>query len=466
MTIRRKLLLWYTGVFAVSGCALMLALYLFAAHQMRRATDKFLFDECKEWIELCRAAAPDLSEMERMMRLELSMKRYFPLMFRLYDSKKQGDVIFVGRPLWKERLPGKLDFNELANGKVYSTCRVGRHGRTLRLLTMRLDSDGYPGLILQGGVYIRRLNNRLEKLRIFFGISVLSAICLALAGGWFLASRSLRPMDDIVLELSRVEAQNLSARLAVSETHDEVESLRRGINEMFDRLENSFEQIHGFTANAAHELRAPLAALRCRLGVALNKARSLEEYQRALADALAETSKLTWLVNDLLLLARMDALSERPRAGKVSIHDLFSELQEVFAVAASEKGLSLDMGCDGSCYVLGDRTLLRRLFGNLINNAIRYTSSGGSVSMKATAGGDECVVRVTDTGIGIAPEMRERIFERFFRVDDSRSRERGGTGIGLSICRSIVELYGGRIAVHSEPGVGSTFEVRLPAVGA
>ena len=463
MTIRRKLLLWYTGVLAASGAVLIFALYLFTAHQMQREIEKFLLDECKEWAAFCRETAPDLSELERMIRQETAAKRYFPLMFRLYDPERRKDLVLVCPASWRSVFPGDFEFRDPGDEKVFSTQRVGRHGARLRLLTMRLGSESYPELVLQAGVYMRRLDIRLVRLRVFLVISLVIGIGLALVGGRFLAERGLRPIDDIVAELDRVETENLSARLAVPDTRDEVARLRTGINRMLHRLEDSFERIRRFTADAAHELRTPLASMQCRLEVALNKARSAEEYHCTVSDALAEAEGLARTVNDLLLLARMDAQAERPPFEPVSLNGLLVELQDVFGIAAEKKGLHLALKPGEDCLALGDKGLLRKLFGNLMDNAIRYTPAGGTITVEVASEKDNCAVCITDTGMGIAPGLHEKIFERFVRADNSRSRQAAGVGLGLSICRSIVDLHRGTIAVRSVPGKGSTFEVRLPA---
>ena len=463
MTLRQRLLLWYTGVLAVAGVALVLTLYFLTAHQLRREIDRFLLDQCEEWRESCREMVADIPSLERRIRYELGTRRYFPTIFRLYDVEDKRDLLFVGNVAWRDAFPTESEFLDPGLVRVYSTQTVGGHGHSLRLLSMRLGSDRYARLVLQGGVYTRRLEMRLGGLRLFLGISVVSVIGLALLGGNFLASRSLRPIEEIASELEKIESENLAYRLAVSPTRDEVARVRLAINRMLDRLEGSFRRIRGFTADAAHELRTPLAALQCRLEVALNKARSSAEYRETVADALSETGALGRTVNDLLLLARMDAQADSLPMEAVPVKQLLAELEEVFSVAAREKGLSLSVECAEECLVLGNRDLLRRLLGNLIDNGLLYTPSGGTVTVQATSDGKEGVICVTDTGVGIPGELQEKIFERFVRADDSRSREAGGTGLGLSICRSIANLHRGMITVRSKLGQGSTFEVRLPA---
>ena len=462
MTLRRKLLLWYTGVLAVSGSALMLALYLFTAHQMRREAEKFLRDQCEGWAHFIQEMGTDVPKLRAMIGPEVETRRYFPLMFRLYDAQAREDVLVIGPGIWRDAIPQDEEFADPGPKRRFMTVPVGRHGNSLRMLAERLEVEGGRQLVLQGGMYIRRLDARLQKLQIFLALAVATGIGLAFVGGRFLAERSLRPIDEIASELDGIEAANLSARLSVPASRDEVARLRTGINRMLQRLEGSFERIQRFTADAAHDLRTPLASLQCRLEVAVNKPRSEEEYRQVVSDALRETEGLARTVNDLLLLTRMDARAEHPPLAPLPLRELLAELREVFDLAAEQKGLQLAFTGDDDCVALGDRELLRKLFGNLIDNAIRYTPSGGSITVTVAREHGENVARVSDTGIGIAPELQEKIFERFVRADDSRSREDGGVGLGLSICRSIAVLHGGTITVQSTVGEGSTFEVRLP----
>ena len=463
MTLRMRLTVWYAGVLMLTGGLLVTCVYLFAAHQMRREMEKFLEDEVLEWAEMCRRGLDDIPALKRTMESEVRHQRYFPMFCRLYDRLTGGDVVLVAPERWTKGFPAAVAFDEAGGRKAYSSLPVGADKQGLRVLTVPLGSDVRPGLILQGGVSFDRLNRRLGKLRQYSGAAFVVALLLALGGGWFLASGSLRPIDDIVSDLHKVESTNLSYRLIVPPARDEVARLRVAINRTLDRLEDSFGRIQGFTADAAHELRTPLSSLQCRLEVALNKARSPEEYHDALAEGLAETAALTRMVNNLLLLARMDSRAEPSGSDSIPLGEVLGELQDVFGVAATDKGVQLSVECDAECYVRAQMGHLRRLFGNLIDNAIRWSAAGGAVTLRSFPEGDDCVVQVSDTGTGIPLRLQQNVFERFFRVDDSRSRESGCAGLGLNICRGIVELYGGTIAVSSAPGKGSTFEVRLPS---
>jgi heavy metal sensor kinase len=461
MTIRRKLLFWYTGVLAVSGLIMMLATYLLVEHQMRREVDKFLQDDANDWIRLCHEGAGSAA-LEQRLRSEVARERYFPLVCRLYNPAARRNEFLIAPEKWARRLDFEINPSGLDPRGDFSTVSVGNAGEEVRLFTIALKEGEHVGLVLQAGLYNQRLQERLRLLRLYFGGAFAATVLLGLAGGWMLAGHSLQTVDEVARQLERIESENLSYRLEVAPTRDEAERLRLAINRMLGRLQESFEKIGGFTADAAHELRTPLASLQCRLEVALSKARTPDEYRQVLADALTETAHLVRMVNNLLFLARMDARALTPQFEPVSLRDLLADVQELFAEAATAHGLRLTMNCDERCVVRGDAALLRRLFGNLADNAIRYTPAGGSVALTGRVDAGYCLVSVEDTGIGIAPEAQQRIFDRFFRTDESRSREAGGAGLGLNICRSIVEAHRGAISVRSETGKGSTFEVRLP----
>ncbi len=461
MSIRWKLLLWYTCVLALAGCALVVALYFFTAHQMRREADKFLLDECEEWRRAYLEHDGDLPALEALLAADTALRRYFPVMVRFYNSHEQRDILFAGNTAWRDVVRAKSGYADPGTANAYSSVPVGRHGRPLRLLAIRVVPQE-SGLVLQGGIYTRRLESRLARLRVFLAISIVTVIGLATLGGRILVVRSLEPIDRAATELEHVRSGNLSYRLPIEPTGDEVERLRRAINHMLDRLESAFKRVEGFTADAAHELRTPLAATKCRIDVALERSRSEEEYRHAMTDVMADVNGLVRLVGDLLLLARMDATDDMLHSETVALCELTDDLREVFTLSAEEKGLALTMTCDPDCQVQGDRALLRRLLANLLDNALRCTPTG-RVSLTVQRDGPECVIAVEDTGIGIAPEAQNRVFERFFRADPARTRESGGVGLGLSICHSIVQRHKGRIRVTSAPGKGSRFEVVLPA---
>jgi len=462
MSLRTKLVLWYTGVFGASGCLLVTVVFSLIAHRLREEQDRYLLDEFVECAKITRENADDLSSIKEQMAQEIGADRYLPLTYRLYDAAARRDLLFVGDPAFAAPLCQAAPAFSPTGESTWATVNVESRQRTFRTVTGHVDPEGHPNLVLQMGMYNRHLLRRTESLKKYLFSSLGAVVLLAAVGGWVLASRSLKPIDELVADLSHIESQNLADRLPVGPGGDEVDRLRGAINRMLERLDVAFERLQSFTADAAHELRTPLSALQCRLEVAINKPRSEADTRAALSEALDQVGELRVLIDNMLFLARMDAEPDLREVGPVALCGLLADVGEPFTLLAEQKGVSLEAGCDAAVEVEGNAPLLRRLVGNLLDNAVRYTPEGGRVVAEAARRGDACEVAVSDTGVGIAPEAIGRVFERFYRADESRSRAAGGTGLGLSIVKRIVELHRGTISIESTPGQGTTVRVSLP----
>jgi heavy metal sensor kinase len=260
---------------------------------------------------------------------------------------------------------------------------------------------------------------------------------------------------------TQISAERLNQRIDVDNPDDELGALAQTLNQMIERLERSFTEMQRFTADAAHELRTPLAVIRNEAEVALRSTRTTEEYSRVLENLLEETNRLSSLADQLLFLCRQDAGLQLPKREKVAMDSLLKEVVANMALVAEAKGIDLSLEGECGCDIAADGGQLRRVFYNLLDNAIKYTEPGGKVTV-ATRTVNGCItVEVRDTGIGIPQEQLPRIFDRFYRVDPARAGENNGTGLGLSICQSVVRAIGGTITATSTEGRGSVFEVRL-----
>jgi heavy metal sensor kinase len=298
-------------------------------------------------------------------------------------------------------------------------------------------------------------------------ILITAVVTLVLAGilGFFLVSRILRPVQAITQTAREIEENNLSRRLEVR-TKDELGDLAATLNQTFARLQAVFERQREFTADASHELRTPLAIAQGEATLALREARSREEYQKALESISREISRTTTLINRLLFLARSDDRMEMVMT-EIDLRSLIAEVASDASVLCEPKGITLKYGAaslseqpDKYC-LRGDAIRLKELFFNLVENAVRHTPAGGVITLYLEREYDFARISVKDTGTGIPPEHLPHIFERFYRVDKSRSRTDGGVGLGLAICQRIAQMHGGRIEVESEVGMGSTFTVIL-----
>jgi signal transduction histidine kinase len=242
-----------------------------------------------------------------------------------------------------------------------------------------------------------------------------------------------------------------------------MDSLIRTINEMIARLESSFKRIAEFTADASHELKTPICALRGEAEVLLSRGRTPEEYQEGLAHFIERFDQLNRMINDLTLLSKFDSSQVELNMASLRLDLLVRDIGNLFKILAEQKGIDLQVGQVQEVTILGDKVRLQQLFTNLIDNAIKYTPEG-SIQVVVEKDEGNAVVQVRDTGIGIPREEQEKIFKRFYRVDKSRSKESGGVGLGLSIVEWIVKAHQGRIEVNSGLNRGSTFTVYLPTL--
>jgi heavy metal sensor kinase len=292
-------------------------------------------------------------------------------------------------------------------------------------------------------------------------------VMLVVAGGlaYWLAGRSLAPVDALDKATKEITARSLDRRLPVTNANDELGRLTTTINEMIARLECSFAELRRFTADASHELRTPLAVLRTEIEVAMRQSSTPEQLQGVLGSALEECDRLARLTDQLLALARHDAERALRKREAVDLAKLVAGTVELLLPLAESKGVTLksSVGERASETVIeGESERLRQIFINLVDNAIKFTPSGGNVEVAIATTNTAVVVTIRDTGEGIPPEHLPRVFERFYRVDKARSREMGGSGLGLSIARGIVEAHGGTVLVESTVGFGSTFTVNIP----
>ncbi len=332
----------------------------------------------------------------------------------------------------------------------------------LAILPLHDESGNYQVRIAYP---LKPIDEAFENLRLFLIAGVPLIVALAAVGGWMLARGSLQPVAAITQAARQISAQGLARRIPVRGVRDELDELALTFNEMLERLQRSFEQARTFSIDAAHELRTPLTAMRGESEVALLRNSSAEELRRVLRSNLEEINRITAIVNDLLTVAQGEAGTLELRRESVPLSDLAGNIVETVQVLAEDKSVKLEAEIEPGVRVDGDALRLSQLLLNLLDNAIKHSSPGQTVRMTIGKDGPAPVLRVEDSGTGIAEEDIPHIFDRFFRTDRSRSRQVPGSGLGLSISKWIVDAHGGQISVASKLGAGSTFTVRLPAAG-
>ena len=332
----------------------------------------------------------------------------------------------------------------------------------VRLVTLPVRREGRPAGLVQVGMSLTAVDAALFRyLQILLALLPIG-LALAVAGGAWIARRALAPVRAMARQAREITAENLTRRVPRRGAEDELDYLADTLNVVLARLEAAFAELRRFTADAAHELRTPLTALKGGLEVALRHPRSAEAYERTLRGSLDEVNWLIRLAEDLLLLSRATAGAGLARA-RVELEPLLLDGLDVGLRLADGTGVMVGAGAVERAAVLGDAPALRRLLLILVENAVKYTPEGGLVELSLTRAGDEVCLAVRDTGIGIDRADAARVFEPFVRLDDARSRETGGAGLGLAIARSIAVAHGGRITLDSAPKEGSVFTVHLPA---
>ena len=455
-SIKFRFTIWYLLVLAVLLGTLSAGVYLYLSRSLYRGLDNSLELRSRQ---IC--SVPPI--LESIWHGEFQEELGEIVMLYFYTGSQ---LVEVSPPGINISLSHQFIYQAI-NGRNSLTTIEAAEGQRLRLLAVPTHL-GIPGLPLstQPGALIigrstRQIDQALQGLVRTLVIAVPLALAVAAGGGIFLARRALKPVDKIARTAQEIEETDLSQRINVN-TKDELGRLAATLNAMIGRLERAFQRQKQFTSDASHELRAPLAVIEAESSLALQKERPPSDYRQSLETISQESKQMSLLIEQLLTLARADAGKEQWNFAEVNLGRLITNLSADVEILCQEKGLTCQLGQTQDLVIKGDQARLRELFMNLLDNAIRYTPSPGTVSISLRREGQMAVVAVTDTGVGIPAEDIPFIFERFYRVDRSRSRAEGGTGLGLAICGYIAAAHGGKIEVESQVGVGSTFSVWLP----
>lgn len=335
-------------------------------------------------------------------------------------------------------------------------------GETLRMISVPILFQGNLLNIVQVGTSLKPVEHTMKRLLGVLLVLIPVALLVSLAGGWFLAGRVLRPVAIMTEAAKKIAGGDLSQRLAVEASGDEIGRLAETFNAMIARLDASFRQIRQFSSDASHELRTPLTVMKGETELVLRRQRDCEDYKGVLESNLEEIDRMTRIVDELLFLSRADLGDVKMAAERVELVELLEDIQQQASVLGQEQGIEVLLGTMQPATVLGDELRLRELFLNLVDNAVKYSKPGGKVEVSLGAEPHSAKIAIQDYGIGIRPEAIGRIFHRFYRTDEARAHTKKGTGLGLAICAWIAEVHRGQIDVQSRQGEGSTFTVTLP----
>jgi len=478
-SLRFKLTLWYVLILGILLTSFSGFLYFTLSKSLHRDVDNKL----RSLAELIASeSSSPLSKfsfgtIDQALETSMNLK---PIGKFIQVLDESGNIGRKSDNLKNVQLP--ISLNALKNAsKGLITFETNRTiGNTpLRIMTFPVVENSHVTKIVQIASSLEGVEDALNKLFLILIISVPSTLILASLGGQFLAHKALKPVDNITQTARMITSQNLNQRIHPPKVKDEISRLIETFNEMISRLDQSFRQMKQFSSDASHELKTPLTILKGEVEVMLRKERTSKEYEQTLRSNLEEINRMSQIVEDLLNLSKADTGEIRLNKEDVNLTEILNEVVVQMERLAKTKKLHLSAtNHHQDIHIFGDALRLRELFINLIENGIKYTEEGGSIHIilqkeypPPVTGQPDWVERekgqfvkiiVSDTGIGIAKEDQERIFNRFFRVDKARSREQGGSGLGLSICKWIVEAHQGEIGVESELAKGSSFIVRLP----
>jgi heavy metal sensor kinase len=331
------------------------------------------------------------------------------------------------------------------------------------------NGDSY---VVEVGIGATRTDQIVQQVLLLLAIGLPVALAVAAAGGLVLVRRALQPVDGIASKAEDITQHNLSERLPVVHSGDELERLSLSLNHMISRLEDAVQSSKRFVADASHELRTPLTVLRGELESLAQDTQFPPESRERLGSLLEEVDRLSKIVDSLLVLSRLDAGEPSSERVRFDLGELAATTAEQISLLAQDKDVEIVCNTAPAVWIEGDRARMKQVIVNLLDNAIKYTPRGGRVQLKITRDDEQALLEVSDNGIGIPAEALPHMFKRFYRVDDSRSRGQGGAGLGLSIVKSICTAHGASVDVSSVPGVGSSFRIRqrlaldttLPAV--
>ncbi len=463
LTIRTKLTLWYTTLLTIS----ILSFGLLFSYTL----SKIIIENVDSRIS---SVADMMANSVFKPPLTLNLPEHFDLILeRFFGIKTAGNYIQVLNSMGNIKVTSStlegttLPLSEAA----YRNALKGRQTYELvktagpfpiRIVTYPIMSKGRLELILQVGTSMKGTQDIFHAL--FYILMFGGPVMVILAGiiGWFLAGKALSPVDNITQMARKIGAESLNERLSISGPRDEIGRLAETFNDMISRLEASFRKTKRFTADASHELKTPLTIMKGEIEVALRTENTVEGLKDVLLSTLEEIDRMSHIVRNLLDLARADTGDIQLTFDKVHLDSLLRERFKQSAKRAAEAGLELRLIKTDTVTVNGDRVRLEQLIYNLIDNAIKYTPDGGKIELSLEAEKDWAIISVKDTGVGISKDDLPYLFDRFYRVDKARTRDAGGVGLGLSICKEIVTVHGGRIDIESEPDNGSNFIVYLP----
>jgi heavy metal sensor kinase len=454
-TLAFRLTLWYAGIFSVSFCLAFLMLYLLISAFILGQTDQELLSQVNRFSLLLSSQGTGSVGESAVIEAEAAGTQ--KIFFRFLSADGQ---VFSSSNMsyWKDIGIDETAIKTLLgeNRQVFKTIAIAGRREKVRILYAGLNA----GVILQVGVAMESSSRFLYVLQRVFIATISFLVVLAAGVGWFMARRAVSGIEAVTRTAQKISGGTLEERVPVKASGDEIDQLALTFNQMLDRIQTLLKEIKEMSDNVAHDLRSPITRIRGAAEVTLTSGRTLDEYEGMAAGTIEECDRLLDMINTMLMISQTESGVEKLSCADIDMIGIVRQACQLFEPTAEDKNVTVYCNLPDAIHLNGNTPMIQRMFSNLLDNAIKYTPAGGRVEVTVSESPSQVVVAVKDTGVGISVHDLPRVFERFYRCDQSRSQ--AGVGLGLSLARAIARAHGGDITAGSTLNEGSTFTVVLP----
>ena len=454
-TLALRLTLWYAGIFALFACVAFLLFYSFITSVLQERIDQELRGQARRFSTLLATEGVEAVNNSAVIDAQAAgVKKVFFRFLNLNGTAFSSSNMSY----WTDIPVNGAALEQLGRGEstVFETITIPNRSDQVRIIYALLS----PLIIAQVGQAMESQSRFVEAFKRIFIITMTLLIVIAAGVGWFMARQAVSGVEAVTRTAQKISGGSLEERVPVKPRGDEIDQLATTFNQMLDRIQTLLTEIKEMSDNIAHDLRSPIARMRGLAEVTLTTSKSLSEYESMAASTVEECDRLLDMINTMLFISKTEAGLERPSRADVDIGALIRSACELFEPTAEDKHITLNCQAPEKTFLLGDSRMLQRMLSNILDNAVKYTPPGGEVKVSVSEASQDIIITIHDTGIGISGADLTRIFERFYRSDQSRSEP--GTGLGLSLARAIARAHGGDITVASELNRGSTFTIILP----
>jgi heavy metal sensor kinase len=454
-TLALRLTLWYAGIFALFACVAFLLFYSFITSVLQERIDQELRGQARRFSTLLATEGVEAVNNSAVIDAQAAgVKKVFFRFLNLNGTAFSSSNMSY----WTDIPVNGAALEQLGRGEstVFETITIPNRSDQVRIIYALLS----PLIIAQVGQAMESQSRFVEAFKRIFIITMTLLIVIAAGVGWFMARQAVSGVEAVTRTAQKISGGSLAERVPVKPRGDEIDQLATTFNQMLDRIQTLLTEIKEMSDNIAHDLRSPIARMRGLAEVTLTTSKSLSEYESMAASTVEECDRLLDMINTMLFISKTEAGLERPSRADVDIGALIRSACELFEPTTEDKHITLNCQAPEKTFLLGDSRMLQRMLSNILDNAVKYTPPGGEVKISVSEANRDIVITVHDTGVGISQADLTRIFERFYRGDQSRSEP--GTGLGLSLARAIARAHGGDITVTSELNQGSTFTIILP----